>query len=120
MKAAEGLTDAELAARLGVTDRAISTSRMRWEQAQKKEKDRAANFPWTISAAHTSGNLYKMMLATRFWETQQIKSPEEYRMAMQVLDTATKMDMVVAYDRDRGFYWTTKRPEDGASLFVKR
>lgn len=122
IKVREGLTNRALGERYGVGEKAVSMAFARGGgEKQIRASESQTAFPWTIDPRHANGTLYRSILAFRHWQgkTKQL-SPKEYEQAMRVKETAEQLGAAITYDRDNGFAWARRRPEDGDAMFVVR
>lgn len=112
---------ARLSERYSVTRQAVADRVKKYRERQNIEVVRQKPWPWPVRNIHTQGSvLYESVLALRkMYDGEKLTNQETTR-ARGLLTFSAKMDVVITYDPERGFMWTSRRPEDHDAMFVVR
>lgn len=114
-------TMGEVADRFGVTRQAVSKALRDSDEGRRSER-KLPPWPWRMAREHVDkpSTTYRLMQAYRKHANGLAVTPKELSDAKALRKFAEKLDMAVTYDRETGFYWTSRRVDDGEEMFVVR
>lgn len=101
-----------------VTKRAVDLAIHNYKA--KAGKPPSPEWPWKLLARHCQGPLYDLLLSVRYWELGAALLEAEQRAVRDFLRMMDQQGVVVAYNRQSGFHFAARQPEDDASYFQER
>jgi transcriptional regulator with XRE-family HTH domain len=114
---AEGLSYAAIGERYGVTREAVSQAFARRKLAPPQRKKYALYIPWTVREAHQFDVQNRILRLYARRDMGEELPPMEAKRLDNFLREMAKRDLVITYDREDGWGYTRRLPEDGARIF---